>query len=53
MLTFINSTSLRKTIEDSIEYINIIFNLAKNNKSKIYKEETYRVIILYVIAIKY
>lgn len=51
MLTFIKSTSLQKTIEDSIEYINIIFNSARENESKIYKEETYRVIILYVVAI--
>ncbi len=50
-LNFINNEELKKTIEDSIDYIEIIFEQAKNNESALYKEETYRVIILYVVSI--
>lgn len=42
---------LKKTIEDSIQYINIIFEYAKDSDSDLYKEETYRVIVLYVISV--
>lgn len=51
MLTFIKDRALQKTIEDSIEYTNVLFKEAQDNESKLFKEETYRVIILYVIAI--
>jgi len=51
MLTFIKNKALKKTIEDSIEYMNIIFANAKENSTTVYKEETYRVIILYVVAV--
>ncbi|MBU1104559.1 hypothetical protein KJ664_01510 [Patescibacteria group bacterium] len=50
-LDFLKDTDLKRTIEDSIQYIQIIFKLAKNSKSNLYKEETYRVIVLYVVSI--
>lgn len=52
MLSFIQSKTLRKTIIDSIEYILFIFRETnKKNITPIYKEETYRVIVLYSVAI--
>lgn len=51
MLTFIKSTALKKTIEDSVEYMNVLFDTTKDSSSDAYKEETYRVIILYVVAV--
>ena len=50
-LDFIQDNELRKTIEDAIQYIYIIFDQAKDSKSELYKEETHRVIILYVISV--
>ncbi len=50
-LDFIKDKELRKTIEDAVQYIYIIFDQANNSESELYQEETYRVIILYVIAI--
>ncbi len=50
-LNFIQDNELRKTIEDAIQYIYIIFDQAKDSTSELYKEETYRVIILYVISV--
>jgi hypothetical protein len=50
-LIFIKNKDLRKTVEDAIDYIYIIFGDAADSKSGIYKEETYRVIILYIVAI--
>lgn len=41
-LDFIQDNELRKTIEDAIQYIYIIFDQAKDSKSELYKEETYR-----------
>jgi len=51
-LDFITDSTLRKTIEDSIEYTSVLFKeTEEESKSTLYKEETYRVIILYTIAI--
>ncbi|MDO8743054.1 MAG: hypothetical protein Q7J30_00625 [Candidatus Azambacteria bacterium] len=50
-LDFVQDNELRKTVEDAIQYIYIIFDQAKNSESELYKEETYRVIILYVISV--
>ncbi|MDO8743182.1 MAG: hypothetical protein Q7J30_01310, partial [Candidatus Azambacteria bacterium] len=50
-LDFIQDNELRKTIENAIQYIYIIFDQAKDSKSELYKEETYRVIVLYVISV--
>ncbi|MFA6518579.1 MAG: hypothetical protein WCV93_02905 [Candidatus Shapirobacteria bacterium] len=49
---FIKSKELRQTLENSIEYIYTLYERAKNGEEKqLYKEETYRVIILYVISV--
>ncbi len=51
-LDFISETTLRKRIEDSIEYIYVIFEDAKKKtQNPLFQEETYRVIILYVVSI--
>ena len=50
-LDFIKDKELKRTIEDSIQYLSLIFDSAKKSSSDLYKEETYRVIILYVISI--
>ncbi len=50
-LDFILDESLRKTIEDAIQYIYIIFDQTETSDSALYKEETYRVIVLYVISV--
>jgi len=50
-LDFIKDPALRKTIEDSFLYIAAIFDQAKKSKYKLYREETFQVIILYVISI--
>jgi hypothetical protein len=50
-LDFIKDKELRKTLEDSIEYIYALFKQSKDDKQKkLYQEETYRVIILYVVS---
>ncbi len=49
-LDFIEDTDLRKTLEDSIEYIYALYERSKTEKNDLYKEETYRVIIVYVIS---
>jgi hypothetical protein len=50
-LDFIKDSGLRKTLEDSIEYIYALFEQSKDDKQKkLYQEETYRVIILYVVS---
>jgi hypothetical protein len=51
MLTFIKNIALKKAIKDSIEYMNILFDSANDSSSNAFKEETYRVIILYVVAV--
>ncbi len=49
---FIKDTKLRKNIEDSIEYILILHQESKEEgKNNLYREETNRVIILYVISV--
>lgn len=51
-LDFIKDEELHKTIEDSIEYIYVLFEQSKNNAQKeLYLEETRRVIILYVVSV--
>ncbi len=50
-LDFIQDNELRKTIENAIQYIYIILDQAKNSESELYREETYRVSILYVISV--
>ena len=50
-LEFIKDKELRITLENSIEYIYALFEQSKDGEQKqLYKEETYRVIILYVIS---
>ncbi|HUZ61761.1 MAG TPA: hypothetical protein VMU83_23485 [Hanamia sp.] len=49
-LSFIKDPDLRKTLEDSIEYIYTLIEQAKREEKQLYKEETYRVIILYVVS---
>jgi len=50
-LEFIKDKELRATIENSIEYIYALFEQSNNSEQKeLYREETYRVIILYVIS---
>ena len=49
---FIKDSLLRKNIEDSIEYIYLLHQESKEKgKNILYKEETNRVIILYVISV--
>lgn len=50
-LAFISDKNLRKTIEDAIQYIYLILENSRNSESDLFKEETYRVIVLYVISI--
>ncbi len=51
-LEFIKDKELRVTIENSIEYMYALYEDSRNEeKSSLYKEETYRVIVLYVISI--
>ncbi len=51
-LDFITNKDLRSTIENSIEYIYALLEDSKNSKQKeLYREETHRVIILYVISV--
>ena len=50
-LSFLKKQELSKTIEDSIQYIQIILEESEKQKSDLYREETYRVILLYVISI--
>src|SRR3989338_4614638 len=50
-LDFVEDSALRKTLENSIEYIYALFEETKAKKqNKLYQEETYRVIILYVVS---
>jgi len=50
-LDFIKDKELRKTLDDSIEYIYALFEQSKDGgQKKSYQEETYRVIILYVVS---
>ena len=51
-LDFIEDSHLRKTLEDSIEFIYVLYERSKEgNQKNLYKEETYRIIILYVAAV--
>lgn len=50
-LDFIEDTELRKRTEGSIEYSYALLEKSKNDEqSALYREETYRVIILYVVS---
>lgn len=50
-LDFITDKQLRENLENSIEYIYALYEQSKGADQKpLYKEETYRVIILYVIS---
>lgn len=50
-LGFIQDASLRKTIENAINFVYGLFDQSKKEEqSDLYKEETYRVIILYIIS---
>ncbi|GEM_PF-924432 len=51
-LLFITDGSLRKTIEDSIDYTYFLFEESKKRSDKkLYQEEACRVIILYTVSI--
>ncbi len=50
-LDFVTNVKLRKTIEDSIEYIYVLFDKSREEDNDLFKEETNRIIILYVISI--
>ena len=48
---FIKDKDLRKTLEDSIEYVYLLFEKSVNDaENSLYQKETRRVIILYVIS---
>ena len=50
-IDFIKDKELQKTLEGSIEYIYALFEQSKDdNQNELYREETHRVIILYVIS---
>lgn len=50
-LDFIQDVDLHRTLTDSIEFIYTIYEQSKNKGQKeLYVEETYRVIILYVVS---
>lgn len=50
-LDFIKDAELRKTIENSIEYTYTLLEQSKSNEqNELYREETRRVIILYVVS---
>ena len=52
VLAFVNDKELKVTLENSIEYIYALYEQSKTlGNSKLYREETHRVIILYVVAI--
>jgi hypothetical protein len=51
-LDFITDKALRKTIEDSIEYTYLLFEQSKKEEeTDLFREETYRVIVLYIISV--
>ncbi|MEI6296401.1 MAG: hypothetical protein WCO84_01985 [bacterium] len=52
-LEFIKDDGLRKILEDSMEFIFVLYTkqAKENEQNKLYQEEVYRVIILYVISI--
>lgn len=47
---FISDLDLRKTLKDSIGYIYALVEQAEKEQKELYKEETYRVIILYIVS---
>jgi len=50
-LDFIKDEELRKTLEDSIAFIYVLHKKSKEDvQNKLYQEETFRIIILYVIS---
>lgn len=51
-LSFITDADLRKTLEDSIEYIYSLHEQSKFDKQQpLYQQETRRVIILYIVSV--
>lgn len=51
-LDFIKDEDLRKTLEDSIDFIYNFHEQSKGDgQKKLYQEETYRIIILYVVSV--
>lgn len=51
-LDFVTDAGLRRTIENSVEYMYALFEeIKEKEKSDLYKEETYRVIILYAVSV--
>jgi len=52
-LEFIQDIALRKNIEDAIEYLYLLFDESQKRTSgnELFQEESYRVVILYVVAI--
>ncbi|MBU3979355.1 hypothetical protein KKE68_06700 [Patescibacteria group bacterium] len=50
-LDFVKDDELRKTIEDSIEYIYALYEQSKDSGQKeLFREETCRVIVLYIVS---
>ena len=50
-LGFIKDEDLRKTLEDAIEFIYVLFKKAQDDaQEEMYQVETYRIIILYVVS---
>ncbi|MFA5830031.1 MAG: hypothetical protein WC843_06110 [Candidatus Gracilibacteria bacterium] len=48
---FIKDENLRNTLDDAIEFIYVLFKRSKEEGQKeLYKEETHRIIILYVVS---
>ena len=51
-IDFIKDEELKKRLEDSIEYIFALFEQSKDaGQKERYQEETYRVIILYIVSV--
>jgi hypothetical protein len=51
-LDFIKDEDLRKTLEDSIDFVYNFYERSKSNgQKKLYQEEVYRIIILYVVSV--
>lgn len=51
-LSYITESVLRQRIDDSIEYIYTLYEQSKREENgEIYQSETYRVIIVYIVAI--
>lgn len=50
-LDFIKDDDLRETLDNAIKYIYVLYEQSKKNDSEdLYLEETYRIVILYVVS---